>query len=163
MNTLATPAVPYPSVELVSIDAVNGVLVLNWLDTAGARVDSGGRVAHFTPAATVIGIEITGYAKPDAETLIAAITTPAAPVVAVPEEILNWRLRVVAAVHRLKPGITAALGALEEPARTIATEVWYNGNTILRDSPLVAQLAGALGLTSKQFDAFFIQATALPT
>lgn len=92
----------------------------------------------------------------------AALANPA-PVPVVPQEIPNWRLRVVAGIHGLKPAITAALASLEEPARTIATEVWFNGNTIRRDSPLVAAIAAALGLTGDQLDAYFIQAAAFPT
>lgn len=87
---------------------------------------------------------------------------PTAPFI-VAEEIPTWRLRAVASMAGLYDAITAALAALADPARTVATEIWHNGNTIRRDSALVAQLAAALGLSADQLDAYFISAGALPT
>ncbi len=77
------------------------------------------------------------------ENLEAAIINPPPAPAAIPEELPSWRLRAVASLASLTSAIAAALAALTESARTAATKVWHNGNTICCDSALVAQLAAA--------------------
>lgn len=83
-------------------------------------------------------------------------TTPA-----VPEEVYAWRLRLSTQIAGLKPVIDGLLGQLPEPDKTVATEAWNHGVTIRRDSPLVAQMTGALGLPAEQVDELFVQANAI--
>lgn len=80
---------------------------------------------------------------------------------AVPEEVYAWRLRLSTQIAGLKPVIDGLLGQLPEPDKTVATEAWNHGVTIRRDSPLVAQLTGVLGLTGEQVDELFVQANAI--
>lgn len=79
----------------------------------------------------------------------------------VPIEVYAWRLRLSTQISGLKESIDALLDQLEEPAKTIAKEAWNAGVTIRRDSPLVAQLAGALSLTDEQVDNLFLSANAI--
>lgn len=81
MTIVSTPDAPFPQVEIVAVDSTIGTILFNWLDAQGARVDSGGSVARFTP---VIDTEATEtdpaiYAEPDDAALAAAITTPPSP------------------------------------------------------------------------------------
>lgn len=84
---------------------------------------------------------------------------PTPPVV--PEEVYAWRLRLSTQIAGLKTAIDSLLEQLPQPEQTVAKEAWNAGVTIRRDSPLVAQLAGALGLLSEQVDELFIQANAI--
>lgn len=113
------------------------------------------------PDGRVIGCPANGACSPESIEADRA-SPPRAPVEA-PLEIPIWRLRAIASIAGLASVIATALGAIEEPASTVATEVWHYGNTIHRDSALVAQLGAVLGLTIAQLDAHFIQTAALPT
>lgn len=84
---------------------------------------------------------------------------PASPVA--PNEVYAWRLRLSTQIAGLKDSIDALLENLPAPAKTIAKEAWNAGVTIRRDSPLVAQLAGALSLTDEQVDSLFLSANAI--
>lgn len=84
---------------------------------------------------------------------------PTAPVV--PQEVYAWRLRLSTQIAGLKMAIDNLLDQLPEPDKTVATEAWNHGVTIRRDSPLVAQMAGALGLPAEQVDELFVQANAI--
>lgn len=86
-------------------------------------------------------------------------TWPTAP--SVPEEVYAWRIRLSTQIAGLKPSIDGLLGQLSEPEKTVASEAWNHGVTVRRDSPLVAQLADALGLTPEQVDEIFMQANAI--
>lgn len=79
----------------------------------------------------------------------------------VPVEVYAWRLRLSTQISGLKPSIDALLENLPDPEKTIAKEAWNAGVTIRRDSPLVAQLAGALSLTDEQVDNLFLEANAI--
>ncbi len=79
----------------------------------------------------------------------------------VPEEVYAWRLRLSTQIAGLKPSIDGLLDQLTEPEKTVAKEAWNAGVTIRRDSPLVGQLAAALGLSSEQVDELFVQANAI--
>lgn len=81
---------------------------------------------------------------------------PTAP--AVPEEVYAWRIRLAAQMTGLKPSIDNLLDQLPEPGQSVAKEAWYNGVSIRRDSPMVAQISAALGLTGEQVDGLFVQA-----
>lgn len=88
-----------------------------------------------------------------------AIANPApAPV---PDEVPAWRIKAIAKLAGLEHAIAAALASLSEPARTVASAAWLEGNVIRRDSATVNQLAAALGITSAQMDQMFRDAAAL--
>lgn len=84
---------------------------------------------------------------------------PVAPIA--PVEVYAWRLRLSTQIAGLKSAIDALLENLPDPDKTIAKEAWNAGVTIRRDSPLVAQLAGALSLTDEQVDSLFLSANAI--
>lgn len=81
----------------------------------------------------------------------------------VPKALPAWRVK---AVTKLTPyqgitlynAITAVLNSLSDPMKTVASTSWYEGNVVERNSTTVLSLASALGLTSEQLDALFIQA-----
>jgi hypothetical protein len=88
-----------------------------------------------------------------------AIANP--PPLPVPDEVPAWRIKAVAKLAGLEPAITAALGSLAEPARTVAAAAWYEGNVIRRDSATVNQLAAALGIPASEMDEMFRQAASI--
>jgi hypothetical protein len=52
----------------------------------------------------------------------------------------------------------AIFDAMSEPEKTAARIEWEFGTEVRRDSPLITQLAGAIGLTDQQIDAMFVAA-----
>lgn len=85
---------------------------------------------------------------------------PSAP--PVPVEVPAWRIKAVAKLAGLDTAIAAALAALPEPQRTVATAAWTEGNTIRRDAATVIALGQVLNLSDAQIDDMFRQADALP-
>lgn len=79
----------------------------------------------------------------------------------IPREIPNWRAKVILAGMGLLPTVNAAIEALPEPDRTVASLAWAGDAKLARRGKTVLGLAGALGLTSDQVDQLFIAAEAL--
>lgn len=79
----------------------------------------------------------------------------------VPREIPNWRAKVILAGMGLLPSVEAAIAALPEPDRTVATLAWGGDAKLARRGKTVLGLSAALGLTSDQIDLLFIAADAL--
>lgn len=98
-----------------------------------------------------------------ATTLQALINGTALPVppVRVPREIPNWRAKVILAGMGLLPTVEAAIAALPEPDRTVATLAWGGDARLARRGKTVLGLSAALGLSSDQIDQLFIAAEAL--
>jgi hypothetical protein len=86
---------------------------------------------------------------------------PPAPVVRVPEEVTMGQARL--ALHDMGKlqAVEAALASMPEPARTRAKIEWDYRPTVRRDSPLVLQLGGALGLDAAALDDLFTHAATL--
>jgi hypothetical protein len=61
----------------------------------------------------------------------------------------------------LLPTVDAAIAALPEPERTVATLAWGGDARLARRGKTVLGLAAALGLSSAQVDQLFIAADAL--
>ena len=87
-------------------------------------------------------------------------TLPPAPP-RVPREIPNWRAKVILAGMGLLPSVEAAIAALPEPDRTVASLAWGGDAKLARRGKTVLGLAAALGLSSDQIDQLFIAAEAL--
>ena len=79
----------------------------------------------------------------------------------VPREIPNWRAKVILAQMGLLPTIEAAIAALPEPDRTVASLAWNGDAKLARRGKTVLGLAAALGLSADQVDQLFIAAEAL--
>lgn len=79
----------------------------------------------------------------------------------VPREIPNWRAKVILAQMGLLATVEAAIAALPEPDRTVASLAWGGDAKLARRGKTVLGLAAALGLTPDQVDALFIAAEAL--
>lgn len=79
----------------------------------------------------------------------------------IPREIPNWRAKVVLAGMGLLQTVDAAIAALPEPDRTVASLAWGGDAKLARRGKTVLGLAAALGLTSEQVDQLFIAAEAL--
>lgn len=77
----------------------------------------------------------------------------------IPQEIANWRARVVLEDTGLLDGVEKSLAAL--PADSCAARAWQGGAPLARNSKIVGSLAAQLGLDAKQVDALFIHAAAL--
>jgi len=76
----------------------------------------------------------------------------------VPVEAQLWQARAVLDQMGLLATVNAAVAASENPA---LRAVWEYGNVITRDSPGLADLAAALGLTDEQVDNLFRAAAVL--
>lgn len=94
------------------------------------------------------------------QALINGAALPAPPV-RVPREIPNWRAKVILASMGLLPTVEAAIAALPEPDRTVATLAWAGDAKLARRGKTVLGLSAALGLSSDQIDQLFIAAEAL--
>jgi hypothetical protein len=79
----------------------------------------------------------------------------------VPAEISNWRARAVLEITGHLPAVESALAAIEGEAGIVARAAWSSGAALARDGATVVALSAALGITSEQIDAMFIQAEAL--
>jgi len=79
----------------------------------------------------------------------------------VPREIPNWRAKVILASMGLLTAVEAAIAALPEPDRTVASLAWGGDAKLARRGKTVLGLAAALGLSSDQIDQLFIAAEAL--
>ena len=99
----------------------------------------------------------TDDAEAYARTLAARIPTQA-PNGGVPDVVALWKLRTVAKSAGIFDGAQAAVDASGNAA---LQEAWEYAAEIRRDSPSIAALGGALGLSPKQIDAMFIAANKL--
>ncbi len=79
----------------------------------------------------------------------------------VPREIPNWRAKVILATMGLLTAVEAAIAALPEPDRTVASLAWGGDAKLARRGKTVLGLAAALGLSADQVDQLFIAAEAL--
>jgi hypothetical protein len=79
----------------------------------------------------------------------------------VPREIPNWRAKVILASMGLLTAVEAAIAALPEPDRTVASLAWGGDAKLARRGKTVLGLAAALGLSPDQIDQLFIAAEAL--
>ena len=85
---------------------------------------------------------------------------PPEPVV-VPQELANWQARAVLEIAGLLPTVEAAIAALTGDAGIVARAAWNSGAPFVRNGPTVLALSSALGLSSAQVDAMFLQAESL--
>ena len=79
----------------------------------------------------------------------------------VPREIPNWRAKVILASMGLLKTVEAAIAALPEPDRTVASLAWGGDAKLARRGKTVLGLAAALGLSDAQVDDLFIAAEAI--
>lgn len=75
----------------------------------------------------------------------------------VPQSLTPLQTRKVLNAHGLRAQVEAAIAA----AGADAQDAWEWANAIQRDDPLVLQLTAALGLTTEQVDALFVEGGAL--
>lgn len=83
------------------------------------------------------------------------------PVLPVPEEITMRQARLVLLGAGLLSLVDAALNSLPSPHKEAAHIEWEYASGVRRDSPLIAQLGPALGLTAEQVDDLFRQGATL--
>jgi hypothetical protein len=86
---------------------------------------------------------------------------PPPPPPVIPFEIANWRARAVLEIAGLLPTVETALEAIAGEAGIVARAAWSQGAPFVRSGATVAALSAALGLTSEQVDAMFLQAAGL--
>lgn len=83
------------------------------------------------------------------------------PVPVVPQTITPRQARLALLGAGLLSSVDAAIDSLPEPQKSAARIEWEYAVTVERNSPLVTNLGGALGLTAAQIDDLFIQAVEL--
>lgn len=76
-------------------------------------------------------------------------------------EVAAWRLKAVAALAGMTPAIDAYLAALPEPAKTVATAAWVEGNTFDINSTFIVTAAAALNIPNDKLRELFTQAAGL--
>ena len=96
-----------------------------------------------------------------AEDFEAYIVAPPVIPLVIPTEIANWRARAVLEIAGLLPTVDAALTGMTGNEGIVARAAWGQGAPFVRDGATVTALAAALGLTSEQVDAMFLQAANL--
>jgi len=79
----------------------------------------------------------------------------------VPERVTMRQARLALLGAGLLSSVNAAIDSLPEPAKSAALIEWEYSSEVWRNRPFVQQLGGALGLSSAQLDALFIQAATL--
>jgi aspartate/methionine/tyrosine aminotransferase len=90
--------------------------------------------------------------------------TPPVEPVAVPEPITKvetWALREACMIAGYTAQIEAAIAALPNPQKAVATNRWEYKPEIRRNDPLIAALIQILGWTTEQADALFTSANAI--
>ncbi len=102
-------------------------------------------------------VDAPGLTPPNEATTIGDIDwqqsyNPGAPVI--PAEVSRFQARAALHIAGLLPSIEAALAA----ADPLAQIAWADAQVFRRDSPTIAALAAAIGMTEAQIDALFIQA-----
>lgn len=102
-------------------------------------------------------VDAPGLTPPNEATTIGDIDwrqsyNPGAAVI--PAEVSRFQARAALHIAGLLPSVEAAL-AVADPLAQIA---WADAQVFRRDSPTIAALAAAIGMTEAQIDALFIQA-----
>lgn len=110
-----------------------------WRDVTGQDVGPGWREGH-----------LGSWVRPEQQEL------------QVPASITMRQARLVLHEIGRLAAVESAINALPEPARTKARIEWDYSNELLRKNAFVAILGQAIGLTSNEVDALFIQAAAIP-
>lgn len=73
----------------------------------------------------------------------------------VPASVTRFQARAALHLANLLPSVDAAIAA---SGNAIAQLAWADAQVFERNSPTIAAMAGALGLTSEQIDALFVSA-----
>lgn len=81
---------------------------------------------------------------------------PPPPASVVPHSVTRFQARAALMQAGLFDQVTAAVAAAEDPMITLA---WAESVELLRNSPTIATLSAALGLTEAEVDALFIAAS----
>lgn len=87
---------------------------------------------------------------------------PPPPAPAIPESVSRHQARLALLGAGLLAQVDTVIDSLPSPQKEAARIDWEDASEFRRDSPLIAQLGPALGLTSAQIDALFVQAAAIP-
>jgi hypothetical protein len=89
---------------------------------------------------------------------ITALEAARASVTSVPQEVTMRQARLALMAAGKLGAVEDAINALPEPAKTAARIEWEYSQSVQRSRGIVAQLGAAIGLTSAQVDALFIDA-----
>jgi len=79
----------------------------------------------------------------------------------VPQEVTMRQAQLALLGAGLLDTVDTAIAAIPGDAGRAARITWEKSSAVRRDNPLIAQLQGALGLTSEQIDALFVAAAAI--
>lgn len=150
---------PHPKAEVQSVDRVGGFLTFAWLNSAGARVDSGGSVVRFTPI-PIVPTPTDGsptHADPDDSVLITAIQSPPAEVTAVPKVVSRRQLLIALyrASGKKEADVLAFIASLPTEGARYEASIEFQAATFERTHPLVGAIGTAFSLSSGQIDDIF--------
>lgn len=80
---------------------------------------------------------------------------------AIPQSVTMRQARLALLQAGLLDDVAAAIAALPSPQKEAAAIEWEYSQTVERNRPFVLTLGPALGLTSAELDALFVQAATL--
>lgn len=127
---------------------------------AATGLDLTGRYGFAPPDAITVGQELTSEQVAQIQAVVDAHVPDPTP--AVPVKVSTWRLHAVAEIAGLTAQIDAAIAAIPDAeTRAVAHAGWHRSFETERGSVLLAQMTGALNLTSAEVDDLFRQAAAL--
>jgi len=86
---------------------------------------------------------------------------PPAPPVPVPDSVTMRQARLALLGAGLLSQVGAAIASMPSPQKEAAQIEWEYAATVERGSPLIGQLAPALGMTEAEMDQLFIEASLL--
>lgn len=90
------------------------------------------------------------------------VETAQPPVAPVPQSVTMRQARLALLGAGLLDDVAAAIAAIPDPVQRKAAEIeWEYAQTVDRNSPLIQQLAPALGMTEAQMDELFVAAARL--
>jgi hypothetical protein len=103
-----------------------------------------------------VEVEMSAAEISELEAMRAAASAPT-----IPQEVTMRQARLALLGAGLLASVEAAIDGLPEPKKSAARIEWDHSQSVQRSRGLAVELGAALGLSSAQIDALFVQAATL--
>lgn len=113
------------------------------------------------PGDVVVNVHDDFSLLPGEARLINGSIEPVSPAPDIPSVVTMRQARAALILNGLEEAVDAAVRAIPGIEGKLAVNDWDRATELRRDHPLVRALTPALGLTSEQLDALFVQASKL--